>query len=288
MIDNYLLAELVAFSENKTLAKTAAQLRVTQPTVTRGMQKLEAELNVALFNRQPNRITLTKTGQLAAREAKQLLAANQRFITHVQNYDQAQRTIKVGSTAPGPLVVAELLAKQFDLTIDQSFVRPRDVVGALENDRYSLCFTSQELQTDRVESLYLGTEQLYVNLDQFMFLASKQAVTFKELKGLSFVVLSDIGPWKQVIQDHIPDAKFLYQAERDALAEITRYSSFPYFSTNVTVYQAGQVLDGHDRVTIPITDKAATMPFYVAYLKTQQPRLQPVLKKLIATWPDGQ
>ena len=44
MIDNYLLKELVTFASEKTLAKTAEKLNVTQPTVTRGMQKLEDEL----------------------------------------------------------------------------------------------------------------------------------------------------------------------------------------------------------------------------------------------------
>lgn len=72
MIDNYLLEELITFAKYKTLAKTAAELNITQPTVTRGMQKLEDELGVQLFDRHPNRITLTKTGKLAAEKATAL------------------------------------------------------------------------------------------------------------------------------------------------------------------------------------------------------------------------
>ena len=286
MIDNYLLEELVAFSKYQTLLKTAEQLNVTQPTVTRGMQKLEDDLQVQLFNRQPNKITLTKTGQLAAREAKKLLAANQEFVTRIQNFDQEQQNIKVGSTAPGPLVIAEQLAKQFKLTIDHSFVKPQNIISALEDHQYSLCFTNRELQTEQVESLMIGKEQLYVSLDQFMFLANQQQVSFKDLKGLSFVVLNDIGPWKQIIQDNIPDAKFLYQAEREALTEITRFSNFPYFTTNVTRYEPDNDLNNQDRVTIPFTDNNATMDFYVAYLKAQKSSLQPLLKQLITRWPN--
>lgn len=213
MIDNYLLEELVVFSETKTLAKTADQLMITQPTVTRGMQKLERELNVKLFNRRANKITLTKTGKLAAQEAKKLLAANQNFITHIQNFDQAQQVVKIGSTAPGPLIVTNQLAQQSNLQINQSFIKPQDVAPMLTNNQLSCCFNSQEIQTDKIESLYIGEEHLFVNLDKFMFLANKQQLTLKELKGLSFVVLNDIGPWKEIIQNNIPDAKFLYQAE---------------------------------------------------------------------------
>lgn len=83
MIDNYLLEELITFAKYKTLAKTAAELNITQPTVTRGMQKLEDELGVQLFDLHPNRITLTKTGKLAAEKATALLQANQQFITEI-------------------------------------------------------------------------------------------------------------------------------------------------------------------------------------------------------------
>lgn len=46
-----------------------------------------------------------------------------------------------------------------------------------------------------------------------MYLANSQQVSFKDLAGLSFVVLNDIGPWKEIIQKYIPNAKFLYQEE---------------------------------------------------------------------------
>ena len=85
MIDNYLLKELVTFASEKTLAKTAEKLNVTQPTVTRGMQKLEDELGIQLFDRQPNRIILTDTGKLAAEKATEVLAVNRNFVQQLQN-----------------------------------------------------------------------------------------------------------------------------------------------------------------------------------------------------------
>jgi DNA-binding transcriptional LysR family regulator len=286
MIDNYLLEELVVFSKTQTLAKTAEKLMVTQPTVTRGMQKLEEELGVTLFDRQPNKITLTKTGQLAAQQAKKLLAANQDFVTQIRNFDQTQQTIKIGTIAPGPLPIAEHLKQDFNVAVDRHFVLRQDVNSALLDHQYSLIFSDQEIQNDQIESLFIGKEHLMVNLDQFMYLANKQRVTFKELRGLSFVVLSDIGPWKQIIQDNIPDAKFLYQAQRDAMTEITKYSNFPYFSTNVTDWETDQPKrPDNDRVRIPITDAAATMTFYVSYLKSRRAQLRPVLQELSTLWP---
>lgn len=248
MIDYYLLEELATFGEMKTLAKTAEALSITQPTVTRGMQKLEEQMGVKLFDRQPNRIALTATGQMAVKGARELVDATQDFVMRVRNFDQSQQVIKIASIAPGPIYVANRLAESFRVQVERTFVAQDDIPAALVNHDCSLCFTNREIQTDDVESLYIGEERLNVNLDKFMYLAGKQHVTFDELRGLSFVVLDDIGPWKKIIHDNIPDAKFLYQDDYDALREITRYASFPYFTTNVTELMARPADDDNDRV----------------------------------------
>lgn len=291
MIENYLLEEFVTFADTKTLAKTAEKLMVTQPTITRGMQKLEEELGVQLFNRQPNRITLTKTGKEAVKEARQLLAANQDFMTNIRNFDRSHQLITVAAVAPGPLILLNRLAKdqQLPLQVHQDFVNANAIADLLMDHQYTLVITNQELQTDTIESRFIGQENLTVNLDQFMYLAGKQSVTFKELTGISFVVLSDIGPWKDIIQQQIPNAKFLYQEQRAALAEITRYSNFPFFSTNITSRNPSEAmqLTDSDRVNLPITDEAATMTFYAAYLTNHRKQVRPVIDQLTKIWPQS-
>lgn len=143
LIENYLLEELVTFNQTKTLAKTAEKLMVPPPTITRGMQKLEEELGVTLFDRQPNKITLTKVGKFAAEQATNLLKANQDFITQIRNFAQEQRIIKIGTTAPGPFVIAQLLTPDFSLEIDRNFVNQQDIEPDLINHRYSLIFTKK-------------------------------------------------------------------------------------------------------------------------------------------------
>ena len=61
-----------------------------------------------------------------------------------------------------------------------------------------------------------------------------------------------------------------YQEEWAALTEITKYSSFPYFSTNITTANPRQRTSKDDRVRLPITDEAATMTFYANYRKNKK------------------
>lgn len=121
-----------------------------------------------------------------------------------------------------------------------------------------------------------------------MYRANQPSITFAELKGISFVVLSAIGIWKDIIQQAIPDAKFLYQPQRTAFTEITKYSDFPYFSTNFTAlapHQLDSQVDDDNRVAIPISDTRAHMPIYVNYLVSNRQSLMPLFKQFEAACP---
>lgn len=282
MIDDYLLEALVAFAKYGTPSATAEHLMVTQPTVTRGMQKLENELGVTLFKRTPNRISLTETGQLAAKEAEKLLEAKQAFIKHIQDFEKHSGKIRLGSVAPGPLYIAEDVGSEH-ISIDNDLLSENEVIAKLLSQDYQLIFTHQEIQTDDIESLYVGTESLRVNSDAMVVPANKTETTFQEMAGFSFVVLRDIGIWQQIIEDNIPNAKFIYQDEVDDFNEIRRYSSLPYFTTNIT--QLTRESQVHNRrLEMLITDETAQIDFYLAYLKTNKSQFKEEIAAIQTAW----
>ena len=99
----YQLEQLLAFAECGTLSGAAERLHLSQPALSRSMQRLEAELQVPLFHRQKNKIEFNENGRMAADCARQVLDKCQDMISRVQAFDRSQRTILVGSCAPMPL-----------------------------------------------------------------------------------------------------------------------------------------------------------------------------------------
>lgn len=292
MIESYLLEELTVFAKTGTLTQTAAQLNVTQPSVTRGMQKLEDDFGVQLFDRQANRIKLTPTGELAAKEAARLLAENTAMITKVQNYDRSRHTTTLAATVPGPQILLNQLQSTLKerIQITDKFVPTAGIETALNANQYSLIFSNQEIFTDTIESQYVGEERLQVNLNQFMDLANQTTLTFAELKGLSFIVMRAIGPWSDIIKNEIANAKFMYQDDRDAFAEITAHSNFPFFATNLSQsdpFFSEQIKADTDRVAIPISDDSAQMPIYASYLLPQKKRLTQLIRDVQQQWPSA-
>ncbi|EEI22646.1 transcriptional regulator, partial [Limosilactobacillus fermentum] len=106
-----------------------------------------------------------------------------------------------------------------------------------------------------------------------------------DLAGLSFVVLDDIGAWKDVIGKEIEDAHFMCQDERDAMDEITRYSSFPYFTTNVTAADPSyHPVPANNRVERSIKGPKAELTIYVTVKRQRQTQVQPLVDRLKAAW----
>lgn len=287
MLDNDLLEQLVTFADLGTVSATAKKLLVSQPSITRGLQKLEEELGVKLFDRQANKLSLTKTGTLAVQEARSLLQAQADFIKNLQAFDQKQNKIKITSVAPGPLLLlSERYSQpnQLSLPKEEDFIKSDQIQDLLERQQLDLVFSNQEIQTDKLESLYLGQEQLFVNLDPFTTLAAKQSLHFQDLKNMNFIVQEAIGIWRQIIEEaEIPGLKFLYQTDDQAFSVITSYSNFPYFTSNLTL--ALEPDRSKDRKVLPLMDERAKLDFYLTYPKKKKAKPANFIKEVQTIWP---
>ncbi|MBU9790064.1 LysR family transcriptional regulator [Lentilactobacillus sp. IMAU92037] len=289
-IDLELLRELVAFQKYGTLSATAEHLMITQPTVTRGMKKLEQQLDVTLFDRQvSNHIQLNDSGQFAVGEAEKLLKAESDFTGKVRNYDRSKNEIAIASVAPGPILLLNQIKDKIEsqLNINDQTIKLDEVIDRLQTFNDRLIFTNQEITTDDIESMYLGGEYLGVGIDKFNPLSQQQHISFADLAGLSFLVVQDIGPWRQIVEEQIHNASFLYQEDLNAMSQISRYSNFPFFFSNLSQVTSttGERFKNNNRNPVRIDDPHNKIEFYGAYLKRERETIQPILRIISQNWP---
>ncbi|MDJ1157799.1 LysR family transcriptional regulator [Chelatococcus sp. SYSU_G07232] len=83
------LRALVAVAEAGSLARAATRLNLTQPAVTRRIQRLEADLGVLLLDRDQKPARLTRDGELAYRQGLKLLNAANSFAAEMAGEREA-------------------------------------------------------------------------------------------------------------------------------------------------------------------------------------------------------
>lgn len=283
MVENYLLEGLVAFAKYGTLAKAAEKLAITQPALTRSMKKLEQDLEVELFDRQPNKITLNETGQFAAQEAQKILWTNQAYGIKVKNFAKSHMRINIAADAPGPLIVARA-SNVKNVLIHPKFITSH-FVELLNEGQFSMLMLNQPLKGPNITSVYLGTEHLAINVPKNSPFAQQKELYFRDLAGTTFLVAQNVGFWGQLFEEEIPNAKFIYQGNSEEYSELLNHSSFPYFSTNLTAIDRlwGNDLP-QDRLAISFADKIAQQTFYACFLTKNQQRLAPLIEKLQDQW----
>ena len=88
MIEFNQLEHLVAIAKNKTISKAAEELLISQPGLTKSMQRLEEDLGLSLFNRKKNKIELNDNGLLAVEFAKKLLDGREEMIKELTKHNQ--------------------------------------------------------------------------------------------------------------------------------------------------------------------------------------------------------
>lgn len=108
----YQLRAFVTVAKLGHLTRAAEALHVTQPAVSAQIKALEEELGVALFDRKPGRIVLTKSGELILPEAEKVMAAAGSLIGKARELKgQVNGTMTLGTIGdPDSLRLGSLLA----------------------------------------------------------------------------------------------------------------------------------------------------------------------------------
>ena len=97
------LQQLIAVAEEGTLSAAAEKLHISQPALSRSMQKLEEHFDAPLFSRTKNRMTLNDTGVCAVQGARRVVEAAQSFDDSVHEKIRSLTRLVLASSAPAPL-----------------------------------------------------------------------------------------------------------------------------------------------------------------------------------------
>ena len=194
----------LALAQKKNYREVSEMLFITQPTVTKYIQRLEKELGLLLFHRTKQNVELTEAGSLlfatwfplyrrfleSAAEVQQLALTqkNQLAVSILRDYH--------GSVTPESLTAGfeEYLARRDLPRIPLSF-RFLSMNGqreALQNHHidfsFSLGFDYDNLRSVNVE--IIARKQIYALLPSAHPLAGREEVSLNELDDETFLVLS--------------------------------------------------------------------------------------------------
>ena len=255
------LRQLNVVAQCGTLQAAAGQLHLSQSALSRSLRRLEDDLGRPLFDRTRNSLQINANGRLALGYARRILAEEQRMRDDFDALAKRARTVRVASVAPAPTWrLSSLILEQHPTEIVEPDVLDEDEVRArLLNGTCDLGVTARPPRVPTLVSVELMTESLYVNVPRGNVLYDREALSFAELDGLTFLVYGGIGFWRGIHERMLPHAQFVMQRDRTIFLQQVRTSDLLTFTTN-----APENTSRHEsRRAVPITDLEAHVTFYL-------------------------
>lgn len=269
MVVYAILEQFVTFYQTGTLRETAELLHISQPTLTRNMQKLEAAFEIPLFIRTKNSIALNETGRIAAEDAQMILKQTENMFRRARDFDRAQRTILLGACTP--VLILEIM-QQISVLYPQATVSSEtknipQLLDGLENDTYQLILLPFCPEGNHLYSIKWQEEHLFFLLPKRHRFARRKALSVSEMNGENMLLFQDIGFWRDLVEKKMSDSRFLVQTERYTFLELVENSTMPSFTTDFYQDTFPIATPNGNRVKIPITDPEFNVTYYLVCKK---------------------
>lgn len=183
------LTTFVAVVETGSLTAAARRTGVTQPGVTRQIQRLEMELGVALLERLPTGVRATPEGERLLAYAQEALTGYGELLAAVQDPGAPLegRLRIIASTTPGEYLVPEFatgFSQRHPAVTSEVFVADTTaVIDEMLERRWDIGFTGRPTDHRRLACTPVATDEVILAVPASHPFARKKRVSLKDLAG---------------------------------------------------------------------------------------------------------
>jgi DNA-binding transcriptional LysR family regulator len=183
------LRGFVAVAEELHFGRAAGRLQMTQPPLSRQVQKLERQVGAQLLERDNRRVTLTPAGEVFLAEARRLLSLADSAPELARRVSSGSSgVLRIGFTAASTYgilgdLLNDLAAALPQVDLDLREMVTREQVAALMNEDIDLGLARPPFDVETFSSRLLRREAMLVALPAGHELAGGSAVAADDLAG---------------------------------------------------------------------------------------------------------
>ncbi len=213
--------------EGGSVSKAARKKNLTQPAVTRTMQRLEKEVGMDLFERgEGHQLTLTRAGREFLIFAEKTLSSFNNLQEHWRNLRQeVQGPLKLAaSTTPGEYVAPRILAKFItrypNVEPSLAIMDSAEVEARVASREFDAGFTGKAATRPNLTNLFLFEDEIVLAVPVFhrFARAGKKEVELAELENEAFIDREEGSGTSQSLQQRLAEHKLEFPPHRTVMA----------------------------------------------------------------------
>lgn len=189
------LKMFLVLTEELHFGRAAARLNMSQPPLSKHIQRMEEELGVRLFDRDQRNVRITPAGVEFARQANLLLAQASRAVRAVQQIERGEvGQIRIGFVAAAIFLKIDRLFQSIEqqvpgIDILWQEMSTSEQVEAVNLDRIDLGIAQRPQASDTMGSQVVATVPLVAALPETHALARETSIHLRQLEQDPFIML---------------------------------------------------------------------------------------------------
>lgn len=192
----------ISLANTLNYMKTAEQLGLTQPAVSKQIQTLETELNCKLFNRTTRSVTLTKAGSAFLSDANDMIDTFYHSKERITNYQERDlHSLKIGYMDPHTIYLISRILKP--LLLSKPFMIPEFTQDQTDANLSRLSNSHLDLIIGIKDAKYKDSGIHFTKLydEELYCMINKEHTLAKALKAhkKKTVTTNDLWEYRQII-----------------------------------------------------------------------------------------
>jgi DNA-binding transcriptional LysR family regulator len=196
MIELRLLRYFVAVAETEHIGRASERLHLSPSPLSRQIRQLEEITALTLFERQRQRLRITRSGQWLLARARLVLAqvdALERDASRLSKGESGVLRVGFVKTAMWTSVLPSALgafrARHPDVAIELKNARPAIQLPAVRRGDLDVAFVHEPPADERFACVALGEEPLRLAVARGHALAAKKTIAPADLEGIDWIAL---------------------------------------------------------------------------------------------------
>jgi len=187
------LAWFRAVATEKNFTRAAESLGVSQPALSRAIQKLETQFDQPLFERRPREVVLTEMGERFYVRAVQIIDLVDDTFTELSDAGThgTVRLAVIPTIAPYllPRLLKSFAAKNPNVSVVVQEETTRNILSSCKNGEVDLAILALPISVKYMEIEQLFEEELVLVMPNGHELEKKKTISLKDVESFPFVML---------------------------------------------------------------------------------------------------
>lgn len=208
-MDDHKLRVFCTVAETKSFSKASSIIHLTQPAVSLQVQALEETYETKLFDRSNNTVTLTPSGHVLYKYAKEILGlyANVgKDIGGITGLVKGSLTLGASSTIANyvlPSVISDFAREHSKTRINLLVGNTRKVVEMLNAGSIDLGLVEGDVTRQKIVGKTLIPDELILVMPPSHPWVGRREIPISELARTSFIIREEGSGTRQIIEKHL-------------------------------------------------------------------------------------